>query len=188
MKKIFLLVGESGCGKDTFANMLEQDGYKILKSYATRPKRENEGFTHVFIKPEEVEQYKNDMVAYTKIGEYEYFATKNQVLENDIYIIDPLGVQFLKDHHLNINIDIIVIYINVDRFERKERALKRGDVEENINKRFAAEDYQFQCFREQAEFNYSIENIDINKSYKILKHIIEGENNGNEKQNMSRMW
>ena len=71
-------------------------GYKKLKSYTTRPKRVNEGDTHVFIDESEVPKYVDQMVAHTKIGEYHYFATSEQLQENDIYIIDPNGVAFME--------------------------------------------------------------------------------------------
>jgi guanylate kinase len=175
MKKhtMFLLVGESSSGKDSISNLLEQNGYKVLKSYATRPKREEEGNTHVFIKPEEVENYKKDIVAYTKIGQCEYFSTKKQLLENDIYIIDPNGIYYLKEKIKNIK--FVTIYINVNENTRRERARKRGDKEEVMIKRFVDELDRFQTFKKNAEFNYAIENVDIDKSYDILKYIIERE-------------
>ena len=80
MKTLILLVGQSSSGKDSIASLLEKDGYKILKSYTTRPKRIGEGNTHIFIKPKDVYQYKNDFVAYTKIGDYEYFLRNNNYL------------------------------------------------------------------------------------------------------------
>lgn len=174
MKTIFLIVGESSSGKDSLSNLLEHDGYKILKSYATRPPRLNEGNTHIFIKPNEVNQFKDDMIAYTKIGEYEYFSTKQQLLDNDIYIIDPQGVKYLKSKASDIK--IITIYINVSESERKNRAMYiRKDNIEDIEKRFKAEEQQFDGFKLNANFDYSVCNYDLVKSYKILKKIIEVE-------------
>jgi guanylate kinase len=171
---IVLLVGESSSGKDSLATMLEHDGFKILKSYTTRPRRQNEGDTHIFIKPEEVEQYKNEFVAYTKIGKFEYFSTMKQLLESDIYIIDPKGVKYLKSK-IN-NIKIITIYINVPEEERLDRALHiRKDNKEEVDKRFKAEKDQFDEFKLNAAFDYSICNHDLVKAYKTLKYIIEVE-------------
>ncbi len=175
-KSIILLIAESGAGKDTIANKLEEQGYKVLKSYATRPRRPNEGNTHVFIQPEEVDQYKDKMIAYTKIGEYEYFATIDQLFESDIYIIDPNGYRYLKNKIQNIK--IIPIYINVSEAERYKRALKRVnyniDEKLKIEERFVNEYNQFQEFKKNAEF-YSILNYDLNKAIEIIKKIIEME-------------
>lgn len=176
-KSIILLIAESGAGKDTIANKLEEQGYKILKSYATRPQRPGEGNTHIFIKPDEVEQYKNQMIAYTKIGEYEYFSTKDQLLNSDIYIIDPKGYKYLKNKIQNIK--IIPIFINVKEQERYNRACKRVGFDEQekkkIESRFISEYKQFQKFREEEEF-YSVMNYDLDKAVEVIKKIIEVEN------------
>ena len=177
MKTVFLICGESSSGKDSLATMLKHDGYKVLKSYTTRPKRINESNTHIFIKPEDVVQYKNDMIAYTKIGTYEYFATKQQLIDSDIYIIDPKGIEYLKSKIKNIK--FITIFINVPEEERKKRALYiRKDDPEAVEKRFEAERKQFDNFKLNAGFDYSICNYDLNKAYKILKFIIETESEG----------
>ena len=171
---IVLLIGESGSGKDSIANLLEQDGYKVLKSYTTRSPRPNEGNTHIFIKPEDVIKYETQFVAYTKIGEYVYFSTFDQLKESDIYIIDPEGYYYLKDKIKNIK--ILPIYINVSEPKRYQRALKRINYDEKqkkeTDKRFVAEFEQFQKFRKNEEF-YSVINNDINKAFKIVKNIIE---------------
>ena len=175
--KIILLVGESASGKDRLANRLEQDGYKVLKSYATRPKREGEGNTHVFIINEEVSKYKDDMIAYTKIGEgNEYFATLSQLYENQIYIIDPKGIDYMNKKIKDIK--SIVVYINVDEQTRIKRARKRGDKEEVWQKRFVDELNQFTEFKKKAKFDYSICNYDFDKAYKILKFIVDIELKG----------
>lgn len=171
MKTLILLVGQSSSGKDSIASLLEKDGYKILKSYTTRPKRIGEGNTHIFIKPKDVYQYKNDFVAYTKIGDYEYFSTKQQLFDSQIYIIDPVGIKYLKSKIKNIK--FVVIYINVDTKERFKRAKKiRKDNVKEIIKRFKAEKQQFDEFKINAEFDYSVSNYDVEKAYRIVKNII----------------
>lgn len=174
MKRIILLVGESASGKDSLAKQLEQDGYKLLKSYATRPKRTPEENTHIFIQPEEVVKYKNKIIAFTQIGAYKYFATIDQVYESDIYIIDPAGVNYFKSK-LPSDIKPIVIYINVDEQTRIKRARSRGDKEEIWQKRFVDELDQFTDFKKKAKFDYSICNYDFDKAYKILKFIVDNE-------------
>lgn len=176
-KVIFGIVGESSSGKDSIANELEQQGYKVLKSYATRPRRLNESDTHIFISKEEVKQYKDDMVAYTKIGEYEYFSTQQQLQECDIYIIDPRGIDYLKEKITNIR--IVTIYINVNEFTRIQRARLRSDNEIERIKRFIAEYDQFKDFKTHANFDYSVSNIDFNKAIQVIKKIIDVEKENN---------
>ena len=172
---VFLIAGESACGKDILCNMLEEDGYKVLKSYSTRPRRINEKETHEFITPEEVEKYKDDMVAYTKIGDYEYFSTKDQLIKSHIYIIDPIGIKYIKEKVKDIR--LVVIYINVNENERRFRAtnIRKDDVD-IMNKRFEAERGQFDEIRLNANFDYSVSNYNLKKSYQVLKNIIEIEN------------
>lgn len=174
MHNIILLVGESNSGKDSIAYLLEKDGYTILKSYTTRRKRNEEGNTHRFIRPEDVKLYQEDIIAYTKIGQYEYFSTKQQLVESDIYIIDPNGVDYMKEKAKDIK--FITIYINVSNAERLNRAIniRKDDIEE-VEKRFSAEKKQFDDFRLNAEFDYSVCNYDLDKAYKIVKYIIETE-------------
>jgi len=176
IKTLILLVGQSCSGKDSIASLLEKDGYKILKSYATRPMRDREGNTHIFIKPKDVYQYKNEIIAYTKIGNYEYFSTKQQLFDADVYIIDPRGVKYLKSKVKNIK--FVVIYINVSEEERRRRARNiRKDNENEIIKRFEGEKEQFDEFKINAEFDYSVKNYDVKKAFRIIKNIIVEEMN-----------
>jgi guanylate kinase len=173
-KIVFLIVGNTCSGKDSLSTLLEHDGYKILKSYCTRPRRIGEGDTHIFITKEEVKQYENDFVAYTRIGDYQYFSTKQQLLDADIYTIDPAGVKYLKSKCNDIK--FVTIFINVSEEERLDRALNiRKDNKEEVEKRFKAEKKQFDEFKLNANFDYSICNYDLIKAYKILKNIIEVE-------------
>lgn len=165
---IILLVGESCSGKDTIAKMLEKDGFRTLKSYTTRPRRKNEGDTHIFISPQDVAKY--TPVAYTKIGNYEYFATKEQIEKSDVYIIDPDGVKFLESNMKNLK--PIIFYINVGEEERLRRAKERGDTAEQIIKRFAAEKEQFAEFKADAKFDYAVKNDIATVAGEIIKDII----------------
>lgn len=190
-KTIFLIVGQTASGKDSLVNAVcntfkpfKQDitgqiitqTYSQLVSYTTRPKRENEGNTHIFISKSDVEKYKDDMIAYTKIGEYEYFATKEQLRNCDFYVIDYDGVEYLRSKQLDDEFRFVTIYINTPDEIRRERALSvRKDNEEIFNKRNYNEFLQFALMRKRADFDYSINNIDFRKSFKILKHIVEVE-------------
>ena len=191
-KTIFLIVGQTASGKDSLVNAMcqidkppiqdmfgdiwFQGKYKQLISYTTRPKRKNEGDTHIFIQPNDVEQYKDQIIAYTKIGDYEYFATKDQLKECDFYIIDYMGIQTLRLHKLDNEFRFVTIYINTPYKIRKQRALQnRKDNAKIFNTRNLKETPQFDDMRRMADFDYSISNIDFNKAFSIFKHIIETE-------------
>jgi guanylate kinase len=199
-KTVFLIVGQTASGKDSLVNAMCQqfkplepifvDGdsddeewgicepYKQLISYTTRPRRENEGDTHIFISPDEVNKYKDDIIAYTKIGDYEYFATKQQLYDCDFYIIDYLGIQTLKGHKLDDEFRFVTIYINTPYDIRKERALlNRKDNIEVFTLRNQNESYQFSVMKQHSDFDYAISNTDFDKALQILKHIVDVESN-----------
>lgn len=120
-----LIVGRTASGKDSLAEILEEGhGMTQVLSYTTRPKRYDDEKTHVFITSEEAANI-NDKVAYTRIGEYEYFATKQQVEESDIYIIDPPGMEelFVKMP----DTDFLVVQVDADRDIRMQRSVNRQD-------------------------------------------------------------
>ena len=183
MKTVFLIVGESASGKDSLVEKLcKETGLKQLKSYATRPRREGEGDTHIFIKSEDVKEYVNDMIAYTCIAGNEYFATVKQLYDSDVYVIDPSGVDYMRFilQYKNISdIRFVTIYINTPPELRQERALnQRKDKFEVYYQRILDEQGQFTNFKACSKFDYAISNVDFDKAYKILDKIVEVEYHG----------
>jgi guanylate kinase len=144
---IYLIVGRTGSGKNHLAKLLEQRGLKEVKSYSSRPKRYDGEDGHIFISPEEVDQYE-EKAAYTKIGDYEYFTTMKQINESDVYIIDPNGIKELVKNMPETTFHIVYVY--ADEMSRKLHAVNRADnklkEEDVFNKRNKAEDEQFTEF------------------------------------------
>nr|DAL08547.1 MAG TPA_asm: Guanylate kinase [Caudoviricetes sp.] len=176
MHTAFLIVGKSGSGKDSLVSKLcEKYGYSQLKSYATRPRREGEGDTHTFINSDEVEQYRDQMIAYTRIGEFEYFATKQQLYESDFYCIDYRGIEYMHNLELDLSdIRFVTIYIHVSDNIREERAINgRKDNALTFYKRCFSENEQFIEMIMRDDFDYAISNIDFNKAVQVLESIIK---------------
>ena len=188
-KIVFLVIGRSGCGKDTLVNyMCQKYGLKKLKSYTTRPPRQNEEDTHIFISPEEVQKYQDDIIAYTKIGEFEYFATKSQLKDINFYIIDPKGVKDLENiPNLKEEFSFIKLFIYLPEKERKKRIALRGDSEEAFLKRQEGEKQQFDNFELQTDlFDYAICNMDLIEAQKEFEHIVQFETKQNQLANKKR--
>lgn len=92
---IVLITGDFGVGKDTFADMLNEDfGEESVKiqSYTTREKRYNTEDTHIF-----VDKFTDngDIVAYTEIEGCQYWTRRNQfgTAQYDIYVVDDIGIR-----------------------------------------------------------------------------------------------
>lgn len=128
---VYCVLGRTSSGKSTITQKAaKQLNMKVLKSYTTRQRRENEtdeNCDHTFISPDEVEKYHNDMIAYTERVNYCSFATKQQLLDNDFYIINPTGYYELKIKTKDMDIELVTIMVNVPYNDLRQRAKKRGD-------------------------------------------------------------
>ena len=183
MHNLYLVVGRTASGKDSLTRAVAKKyNAKILSSYTTRPKRPGETDEHIFITPDDVVKYQNDIVAYTKIGEYEYFCTKQQLLTSDFYIIDPNGVEYLKDKMKNMeDIELHIIYIAADYVTRKHRALSnRKDKEEVFDKRCAAEEDQFINFECNQGWHKRIQNNNFDQALLEFEKYVSINNNMEE--------
>ena len=121
-----LLIGESGCGKTTVANYLHDTyGYTVLESYTTRKPRYPNERGHIFITEEEYWNLPNK-VAVTLFDNAYYCATKEQVEDADIYIIDPIGIEMLNQLYDGDN-EFIKIHLYTSPQVRIERMKQRGD-------------------------------------------------------------
>ena len=176
---VLCLMGKTASGKDTLANKLcERAGLRKVISYTTRPRRTNEGDTHIFISDDEYQALENSgqIATFTQIGQYKYCCTVDQLYESDVYVIDPIGVQNLRKLDLS-NIRLVTIYVNTPDEIRKDRALnKRGDDRLVFMKRDVAEREQFRSMLRNADFDYAVSNVDVSKAYSVLKWIatVEG--------------
>lgn len=176
---LICLMGKTASGKDTLANKLcERTGLRQIISYTTRERRANEGETHIFVSDDEYKALEDSgqIAAFTQIGPYKYCCTINQLYENDIYVIDPIGVQHLRELNLP-NLRLVTVYINTPDDVRKERALNnRGDDRLKFMKRDMAEREQFRAMLRNADFDYSVNNIEWPKAYSVLRWIatVEG--------------
>jgi guanylate kinase len=173
--KVFILMGYSGSGKTEIAKELEKYNYSILQSYTTRQPRYEGEYGHMFCSVEEYEQFKKngDVAAYSLIEGNHYFSTVDQIrsTKNDlIYVCDPDGIKDLKEKVPDI--EFITIYIKVDKKTRWRRMVERGDSTDKILSRVTTDGVKFSKKR----FDYQVINYEFDKAVKIIKNIIEVEN------------
>ncbi len=130
---IILLAGGRGAGKSTIANILN-DRYdlKILPSHTTRKPRYDGETGHIFDTNEEFDKIpKEAMVAYSEHYGDRYCATKDQVEDYDIYVIDMDGIRCFREAYTGPK-RVYTIYLMVSEDDRKERLILRGDKSEDI--------------------------------------------------------
>lgn len=177
MHIVYCVIGRTCSGKSTIVNEVAKKlGLTVLKSYTTRRKRKGEtdgNSDHTFISPESVNQYQEDMVAYTKRCGYCSFATRGQLLESDFYVINPSGFYELKLKTKDMDIKLIPIYVTVPYRTAIERAKKRGDYE-SWKENYDNENEEFNSFEKSNIIDYRIlNNGDVDMAVKKLIRIIE---------------
>lgn len=169
---IICLVGKSGSGKSTIAKKLKDEyGYDILTSYTTRSKRNEDDNDHIFINQEEYNALP-DKVATTVFANCSYCATKEQVDNNDIYIIDLNGLKQLKTLYRTYGgtKKIVSIFIDVPMEECLYRMRNRGDSEDSCWARLRHDDDAFRDADEKCD--YPVNGVTKN-TWKKVQRIIE---------------
>ena len=162
-KKIFALLGYSSVGKDTILKQVlkDMDDVKPIISKTTRPMRKGEtgGVEYYFIDDTEFFRRGTDFVEqriyHTKVKEngVEKDATwrygiERMELEKDDYlivIVDSVGYKELKNYVGNNK--IVPIFISAPQEELKARALARGDLEAEVDRRLKDDYERFMDFR-----------------------------------------
>lgn len=164
MKTIICIVGKTGTGKDTIARYIQEKyGIGMVCSYTTRPKREIEvdGREHYFISKIKMAAIcaTEHVIAYTindKTG-IEYCATAESITDkNIVYIINPKGIEYLKEH-LPEGFQLAIMYCNLSETKIKDRVLGRGDNEIIFNTRLLSEREEFDTFYDNHEYDVVID-------------------------------
>ena len=158
---VYCVLGRTSSGKSTITQKAANNlNMKVLKSYTTRQRRENEtdeNCDHIFISSNEVEKYRNDMIAYTDRVGYCSFATKQQLLDNDFYIINPPGYYELKLKTKDMDIELVTIMVNVPYNDLRQRAKKRGDYDA-WQANYIKESEEFSSFEKSHLIDYFVLN------------------------------
>lgn len=175
---LICVMGESSSGKDSLIfRLCERTGRTSICSYTTRPKRDREGDTHIFVDDTIYEKMLSEekIAAFTEISGFKYWTTIDQLYQHSYYIVDPAGLKVLQSLNLP-NLRIVSVYINVPEEIRKERARFRGDNMNVYRNRCLSERQQFRDMKKNMEVDYVISNIDFAKAYSTLYWIsqIEG--------------
>lgn len=153
----YLIIGRTGSGKDYIAKVLSEIyNLKILKSYTTRPKRNEQDDGHIFITPEEAATMTDRIAEWKLDNGIEYFATRQQVLDNDIYIINPDAAMDLYQKMPEL-VHLKIIYVNSPSYRKRQqmaisRCVDKEKEHELFKKRNQVENKEF-CRFEQLVYN-----------------------------------
>lgn len=137
-----LFIGPSGSGKTEIANKLAAIyGYKIAKSYTTRPKRNEHENSYYFVSQDEFSTL-SDKIAPVLYAGNNYCTTKEELLKSDIWIAEPSAIENLKQA----NIPFRIFYFDVPLRIRVERMKNRGDSIDKIKLRICLDRQVFDNF------------------------------------------
>lgn len=119
---IVCLIGESGSGKTSLAQAMEPFGFTSIPSYTTRPARGSHEKGHLFVDQPTFDGLRSELVAYQKFDSFEYGATRQQIADHHIYVIDPNGLIQLKAALPDV--PVVVIYLQTSPSERLRRMVQ----------------------------------------------------------------
>ncbi|SDO18211.1 guanylate kinase [Alkalicoccus daliensis] len=181
MKKIFILSGFAGAGKNAIINnLLEiESSLTYIPSYTTRNKREGEaqGNPYQFVSMEQFQHMvaKNDFIEYeevhgnlygTPLSSYELAFKEGKTIVKDI---DVNGAVKFKERFPQ----AALIFIQPTNPEDVlERMRNRGDKEADIMKRMQRIEYELQL---KDKFDYTVYNDDLAQATKECLEIIKNE-------------
>lgn len=179
-KPLYLLIGRSASGKTTIANMLtEKYGYKSVSSYTTRPPRYDGEVGHIFIDESTFDQL-GELAGFVEYNGYRYGTTMQQVNDADIYVIDPVGAEYLLDKYTDR--PICILYFDASIPTRIHRMVDRGDSDNAIIRRLLQdEEYDWQSKLESMAWKQiNLEKkcveafrVDANKQQSdVLEHVL----------------
>ena len=171
LNNIYLICGKSGSGKTTVVEKLEQDyGYHVLKSHTTRKPRHPNDTDHIYseISDYMIAKENNTIMASTVFDHNYYWATRDQLEDCDLYVIDKNGIESLHEKYDGSR-QLVVIYIDVDSEECISRMKKRGDNNSDVWERAKHDTEAFKDIEHLSDFI-----VDGNKEdvWKIIADII----------------
>lgn len=152
---MLVLLGKSGSGKTTVAKELEKRGWEKVKTYTTRPRRVGEGDDYHFIsdfdfKEKQARGFFAETTCYeTANGTWCYGTVKEGLLNStkkQVLILNPSGFRQVKPY------GVTSIYLVAGDETRLARLRKRGDSEEEIQRRFLTDSIDFEDLGPQVSY------------------------------------
>lgn len=154
---INLIVGASGSGKDYIVDKLCNRLEMTRVDSRTTRKSRGAGDKHLFVSEEQADAEFDLAIAKTIFDRHRYYVLKEDLAGKDLYIIDPRGVESMRDS----GIPHITIYIKSPWYMRAYNMRKRGDKIKNIIRRLINDAREFKGFSGDVNLGHSNELYDM---------------------------
>ena len=158
---ILVIVGESASGKTTLARKIEieNESFSRIITYTTRPPRKGEFDTidYHFVTDEVFNNMvkQGSFVEHANYRGWQYGTAVNFGKDkNKIVVLSPAGARAFKKYifkHPELELDICIVYLKVDRRSRLIKLLERGDNIEEAYHRSLSDVGQFDGFDKEAD-------------------------------------
>jgi len=151
MRNKYIIVGPGASGKDWMLKKMVKMGYKPMRQYTTREKRENEtGDEYHFISDEEF-KYMDDRGQFISSNFYRigwYAISYDELVNSDVAILSPANVRDVFRLYPELRDKFTVIYLDMPESLRRERLTRRyiGKPGDNNEERLAADRKDFDGF------------------------------------------
>ena len=173
---LYIVTGATNSGKTTLVdNIVTATGIKKIVTYTNRDirdgERDNIDYNFIDTKQFDNEDFVCKRVFYTKNRRepYIYAVNKDDLLPfgDSILIIDPLGVREIKDY---LGKDFVTtIYLDISEETITERAQRRGDSKEEIQRRLAADRPLFESAKYYSDICLQEDDDMLSYMYEVIK-------------------
>lgn len=167
-KKLYLIVGASGSGKDYIVDKICRDFnmQRVISRTTRKPRYKGEN-THIFVSNEVADKEFENAFAKTIFHGNKYYTISEDLEKSDFYIVDPNGVKSMENSNID-NIEFISIFINTPWWKRAKNMRKRGDSFKSIISRLVNDHKEFGEFKGSINLNSSTELYEyINKIHNM---------------------
>ncbi len=147
----FIIVGPGASGKDWMQKKMVENGYRPMKQYTTREKRDNEkGDEYHFISNETFKDM-DDHGKFISSNFYRigwYAVSYDELVNSDVAILSPANVSDVFRLYPELRDRFTIIYLDIPEDVRRERLSKRyiGKPGDNNEERLAADRKDFDGF------------------------------------------